>query len=268
VDACQQFDSTEASAPQLLCVMSCAQDAHALLCRKTYSRCGAAASCRLHCVIGMPVGAMHVLGVQSVDAFLKMHLLICQANSANLTGGAIHVSYCHGVRPQFYKNQASVLPHCAPSTDPGWMACPRYAQHHAPRSMSISSAEGMIDWCALRLQFISNKAGKFNGQVSYNPLTYPAGSGSSSGKPTPSGKGCPQPLTTESTFSGAKLGQLVGLSACRRHAVLFAGEGTACHPARHLWTANVLPFSASTHNCTSCTSGTGTKKFSPPWFFL
>lgn len=54
-------------------------------------------------------------------------------------------------------------------------------------------------------QFIGNKATKFNGQIGYNPTTYPKTMGASvAGKKTTTGAGCPQPLTTESTFSGVR----------------------------------------------------------------
>jgi hypothetical protein len=50
-------------------------------------------------------------------------------------------------------------------------------------------------------KFIGNKATKFNGQVGYNPKTYPKGQPGYP-KPTPAGAGCQDPLLTGSTFSG------------------------------------------------------------------
>lgn len=50
--------------------------------------------------------------------------------------------------------------------------------------------------------FKSNTATHFNGQIAYNPTTYPKGQPGAGGR-TPSGTGCPKPVITASTFSGA-----------------------------------------------------------------
>ncbi len=47
---------------------------------------------------------------QSVSPFEgRISCTTAQSNRAKYTGGAIHVSYCHGVRPQFYQNKVCVV---------------------------------------------------------------------------------------------------------------------------------------------------------------
>jgi hypothetical protein len=56
--------------------------------------------------------------------------------------------------------------------------------------------------CSLRLRpGAGNNATKFNGQIGYNPMTYPKNQPGYPGS-TPAGAGCQEPLLTGSTFAG------------------------------------------------------------------